>query len=491
MPEFATYEQFNKWIELKEAKAWSGQDTTTGKQFHYLEGYASDMSLDRDGDRMSMNALKSMLKNIGDGMNLFLDHEHNLSNTIGIIMKGEIRGDRLWVQARLEDPVVNPNVRSLLNKMETGVKVGLSIGGDMLKHHFEEDHGLNKRVRVIDDVALYEISAVGLPSNEGDFVYGSVFKRKRITEAVYKHQLRNDIVESIEKLLGAEAGQPQQAGQLQQGGMLTHSHVHSHPPGQGHTEPLNHPHMHPIGTPHPSPIDHIGAVDVNPQESGGNEEVGVPAVGMGGQPAMQNTLTEANEGAGQPSVGSGLTSTSYRAAPTTAPTALPTSGEGSGTPVQGSGLPAQSYEAKQDIPFAGRPGGAMGVKNMNKQDLQTIVKIAKKYPGTILIKQGYDGAIGSTPDSQYDWSYADSIDNWGDSSADQPSEASDKDMNRYGTSTADQENSDYPLDPNDVQSPEWIDLSFRTRKSKSSPKGQNRGQISPTLKGAATPSGKM
>src|SRR5439155_22166586 len=153
---------------------------------------------------------------------------------------------------------------------------------------------------------------------------------------------------------------------------------HSHPPGQDHTKPLNHPHMHPTGTPHPSPIDHIGAVDVNPQESGGNEEVGVPAVGMGGQPAMQNTLTEANEGAGQPSVGSGLTSTSYRAAPTTAPTALPTSGEGSGTPVQGSGLPAQSYEAKQDIPFAGRPGGAMVVKNMNKQDLQTIGKIAKK-----------------------------------------------------------------------------------------------------------------
>lgn len=475
-----TYEQFNKFVELTDTKSWKGTDVPTGKQFHYLEGYASDTNLDRDGDRMSMGALKSMLKNIEDGMNLYLDHEHNLANTLGIILKGEIRGNRLWIQCRLEDPDINPMVKSLLNKMETGVKVGLSIGGDMVKHHFEDDLNLNKRVRVIDDVVLYEISAVGLPSNEGAFVYGSMFKRQRKTEAEYKAIIRDNLVNDIQKLLqGADAGQhPDQPG------MAIHSHVHSHPPGQGHTQPMNHPHSHPMGTPHPSPIDHVGAMDTDPQgdQSGGDqthahdEGAGMPGMGSGlsSQVAQSPPAPEAGA-SGTPTMGSGMPTQVVQASPSTM---TPTRTEGS---MDSSMLNARAMginATEEDIPFSGRPGGAMGVKNMNKDELEAIVKIAKKYPGTILLKQGGADNTTSTPPDMYDWTYAESA-TVGDGEK-KPSEESgkEKDMDRYGTSTADQSNASDPFDPSNVDQPEWIDLSFRTRKSKSSPKGQDRGQNS-------------
>jgi hypothetical protein len=130
---------------------------------------------------MSPDALKGMEFAVNQGMNLFADHKHDLFNTagggtLGAITKAEIRGDRLWIQCRLEDPEVNPLIKQLLHKMEIGEKVGLSIGGDMTAHHFEPAMELGKQVRVIDGVNLYEISAVGLPSNAGSYAFGTVFK---------------------------------------------------------------------------------------------------------------------------------------------------------------------------------------------------------------------------------------------------------------------------------------------------------------------------
>jgi HK97 family phage prohead protease len=147
-----------------------------GKQYHYISGYASDSSVDRDGDRMSPKALKSMQEAITAGMNLFTDHNHGIWDTIGLITKAENRGGYLWLEARLENPEINPKSAALLHKMEIGEKVGLSIGGDMVGSHWEEDKALGKKVRVIDDVKLYEVSVVGLPSNANAYLLGATYK---------------------------------------------------------------------------------------------------------------------------------------------------------------------------------------------------------------------------------------------------------------------------------------------------------------------------
>lgn len=191
----------HKTFGFQVEKKWQDK-AAPGKQYWYLEGYASDTSLDRDGDRMSISALKAMNKAIEEGMNLFLDHKHELMNTLGVILKSELRGDRLWIQARLEDPDINPLVKQIIHKMDIGERVGLSIGGDMLAHHDEFNNTIGKSVRVIDDVALYEISAVGLPSNAGAFAYGTVFKSFDPAKAKELHKMTCNLCSDSHTAIG-------------------------------------------------------------------------------------------------------------------------------------------------------------------------------------------------------------------------------------------------------------------------------------------------
>src|SRR6266849_3231192 len=104
--------------ELKIEKQWVVKQD--GKQYHYLNGYASDGSVDRDGDRMSPRALKSMQDAIMGGMNLYVDHNHGTFDTVGLITKAENRNGYLWLEARLENPDINTKVAQLLHKMEIG-----------------------------------------------------------------------------------------------------------------------------------------------------------------------------------------------------------------------------------------------------------------------------------------------------------------------------------------------------------------------------------
>lgn len=200
----------HKTFGFQVEKKWQDK-AAPGKQYWYLEGYASDTSLDRDGDRMSISALKAMNKAIEEGMNLFLDHKHELMNTLGVILKSELRGDRLWIQARLEDPDINPLVKQIIHKMDIGERVGLSIGGDMLAHHDEFNNTIGKSVRVIDDVALYEISAVGLPSNAGAFAYGTVFKSFDPAKAKELHKMTCNMCSDSHSVVGKVLGKIQAA----------------------------------------------------------------------------------------------------------------------------------------------------------------------------------------------------------------------------------------------------------------------------------------
>ena len=134
-----------------------------------LHGYVSDGLTDRDGDKMGKNALLQMKDALNSGnVLLFANHEHNIGDTLGTFARADIDSKGLWAEAVLESPEKNANVASLLSKLETGMRLGLSIGGDMAGHHDEKEFdeaGKPRRVRVIDGVKLYEVSAVALPAN--------------------------------------------------------------------------------------------------------------------------------------------------------------------------------------------------------------------------------------------------------------------------------------------------------------------------------------
>ena len=127
---------------------------------------------------MSIGVLQSWAKQINtEGVNAFSDHKHGLFDTIGIWREAEVVNGSLIVRARLEDPSINPQVKQLISKIDTGMKVGLSIGGDLTGSHTERRGG--KSIRVIDEAPLYEISTVGIPANENAEVLGVMYKSYR------------------------------------------------------------------------------------------------------------------------------------------------------------------------------------------------------------------------------------------------------------------------------------------------------------------------
>jgi len=142
----------------------------------YLEGIASDGDVDLDGDRMTPKALTTMAQALNGGINVFVDHEHTVGKLIGTTVKGEVLGNKVKTVVKLEDPETNPTVASILSKLDTGARLGFSIGGDLTESHIGWDG--SESIRDIDGVNLLELSVVGLPANPRSFVTGSSYKGK-------------------------------------------------------------------------------------------------------------------------------------------------------------------------------------------------------------------------------------------------------------------------------------------------------------------------
>lgn len=135
-----------------------------------LIGIASTLSVDRDGEKMSPQALEDMRSEIVEkGVNLFGNHEHQWENILGGINKAEVNTNQLNIGVNLNK--ANPKYPQLVGTLNTpGVKLGLSVGGAVTKENYEYDKSAGKKVKVIDGVKLYEVSVVGIPSNADSFL---------------------------------------------------------------------------------------------------------------------------------------------------------------------------------------------------------------------------------------------------------------------------------------------------------------------------------
>lgn len=153
--------QFKFHIPL--TKSANGED--------FLEGVASTDGMDRDFERMSEAALYDMQREIiTKGVNLFGNHEHNWENTLGVVKTAELEGTKLKVGIQLDDPEHNPKIPLMLAKLKRGIMLGLSVGGYVTKEKQEYNKELNRKIKVIDGVKLYEISVVGVASNPDTFM---------------------------------------------------------------------------------------------------------------------------------------------------------------------------------------------------------------------------------------------------------------------------------------------------------------------------------
>lgn len=136
-----------------------------------LTGIASTTSIDKDEERMSDEALQMMVNDIKtQGVNLFENHEHGWQNTLGVIKDADLINNQVAIKIDLDDALTNPKVPMLLNKLKKGIKLGLSVGGNVLSYKWEYAKEFGKKIKVLDKVKIYEVSVVGIPSNSDSFL---------------------------------------------------------------------------------------------------------------------------------------------------------------------------------------------------------------------------------------------------------------------------------------------------------------------------------
>ena len=133
-----------------------------------LEGVASTTNKDLMGEIISPEALKSMAQQ-ATSVNIHGDHNYGLNDVIGAV-KEVIPGPDNFRVKFLVTKKHTPAVRDLL---ETGVNLGLSIGGFV--------HDYDHRTKTIKNIKLNEISLTPMPANMDTF--GTVHEEDGLTKS--------------------------------------------------------------------------------------------------------------------------------------------------------------------------------------------------------------------------------------------------------------------------------------------------------------------
>ena len=148
-------------------KVWKARLVESGPEVTLIRVPISSTTEDRDGDEFSLAGLESMLAGLKSGkVPLYLDHGFRESGArlygaldmLGAWVDGEIEGSTLYGTAFLDPD--NWLVRELARTIEAGLPVGVSVGFGITKSRSKDNGGL-----IFDEVSLWEVSAVGIPSN--------------------------------------------------------------------------------------------------------------------------------------------------------------------------------------------------------------------------------------------------------------------------------------------------------------------------------------
>ena len=148
-------------------KVWKARLVESGPEVTLIRVPISSTTEDRDGDEFSLAGLESMLAGLKSGkVPLYLDHGYlstgarlyGALDMLGAWIDGEIEGNTLYGTAFLDPD--NWLAMELARKIEAGLPVGFSVGFGIVKSRSKDNGGL-----IFDEVSLWEVSAVGIPSN--------------------------------------------------------------------------------------------------------------------------------------------------------------------------------------------------------------------------------------------------------------------------------------------------------------------------------------
>lgn len=129
-----------------------------------IEGYASVFNVeDLHGDVIDPGAFsKTIAERVPTGkVKMFDTHQWDIGHLLGTVIEAREDSRGLWFKGQLSNA---PSVKDLRLKMIEGHVTEASIGFDSVRERFEEVDG--KSVRHIEELKLYEISAVPFGANE-------------------------------------------------------------------------------------------------------------------------------------------------------------------------------------------------------------------------------------------------------------------------------------------------------------------------------------
>ena len=121
----------------------------------YIEGYASTVDRDRQGDVIPMAAWNSGLKNYLKNPIILAYHNHQMP--IGKMVEHKVTDQGLWVRAQIPQEV--GDVYKLIKK---GILSAFSVGFRVR----DADYDSASESFLIKELELHEISVVSVPANQ-------------------------------------------------------------------------------------------------------------------------------------------------------------------------------------------------------------------------------------------------------------------------------------------------------------------------------------
>lgn len=123
-------------------------------------GYASTPALDRHGEIITEQALKSAAGSLLKKPNNILFLNHNYDRPIGVIVESKFTAGGLMIKARISKTEMN-----LREQIEEGLWGAFSVGGIVKDFEEIKDKEGSTEGYKITDIELVEVSLVGVPAN--------------------------------------------------------------------------------------------------------------------------------------------------------------------------------------------------------------------------------------------------------------------------------------------------------------------------------------
>jgi len=135
-------------------------------------GIASTTSVDRDNERMDKAVMPKIAADLRKNSTVFFNH-NTKGLAVGKLARVEEKGDEVYIDVI---PTKADGMKDVVTQIHEGTLKSFSIGGHIKDYENKFDEKLDKNVKVITDVEVYEVSVVGVASNRDASILSYIAK---------------------------------------------------------------------------------------------------------------------------------------------------------------------------------------------------------------------------------------------------------------------------------------------------------------------------